>query len=320
MSKGQGEEVEKMGRKPILISAAQEILKEYSDRVTIRQLFYQFVTRGIIKNSERAYGMLDRQMGVARRDGRISFGAFVDRTRHSFLGEQPNPSLSDAESILNDGIYVFEHASEIALEQLKQSYLRYSLPYWHWQPVYVEVWVEKEALANLFEPLAQKYQVTFVPCKGYSSLSLLYDCSMRFRAVPSDREIHILYFGDFDMRGLNIQESIERSLLNDFHIQAKVIRCALTREQIDQFRLPPNPAKSTDAMARGWIETHGNVAWELDALEPKVLEQLVEKAILSQISQAVLNERERAVQKTRDWIAVQVEEYLRSHDVEDHSH
>ena len=298
------------GRPEFLTPAAQEILKEYEGRVTIRQLFYRLVSSGIIKNSETSYTTLINAMTKARRDGRIPFNAFEDRTRHSIEGELPNHTNENAESIVKDRIYIFENAKTIALRQLKQAYQQYSLPYWHHQPCYVEVWLEKEALVSLFAPIAEKYRVTLVPCKGYASLSLLYDCSLRLKTVPANREIRILYFGDYDVRGINIQETTEQNLLSDFGVHTKVIRIALTKEQIEQFQLPPNPAKIKDTMARSWIETHGNVAWELDALEPHVLTSVLENAIRSQINPDVQKERNRAEYETQSWIITEVEAYL----------
>ena len=298
------------GRPSKLVPAAQEILKEYNSRITIRQLYYRFVAKGLIKNSLTSYNVFTQAMITARRDGRIPYSVFEDRTRHSFEGERPNPEIESYQENMANAIYVYENAEEIALDQLKQVHQNYSLPYWINQPYYVEVWVEKEALANIFQPITEKYGVTFVPCKGYASLSLLYDCSQRLRTVPVNREIRILYFGDYDMRGLNIQETIEKNFLDDFHIRAKVIRYALTQEQIDEYQLPSAPAKATDSMAKGWIEKNGNVAWELDALEPPVLEGIIEKAIQSQIDANILANRTSEIQAVKNWMQMQVKAYL----------
>lgn len=301
------------GRPSKVIPAAQEILKEYSSRITIRQLYYRFVAKGLIKNSLTSYSVFTQEMIKARRDGRIPFSVFEDRTRHSFGGEQPNPEINSFESMVEDAKDVYENADKYALMQLKQVHQNYDLPAWYNQPYYVEVWVEKEALSNIFQPITEKYQVTFVPCKGYASLSLLYDCSLRFRTVPENREIHILYFGDYDMRGLNIQETVQKTLLNDFHIRAKVTRYALTKDQIEKYQLPPAPAKTSDSMAKGWIEKNGNVAWELDALEPPVLESIIDDAIQSQINPEILRERQNTVQTTRDQMQQSVNCYLEDH-------
>jgi hypothetical protein len=199
---------------------------------------------------------------------------------------------------------------------LKNTDSNFDLPFWFNQPIYVEVWLEKEALANILQPIAAKYRVSFVPCRGYPSLSLLYDCANRLRTVPEGREIRILYFGDYDVRGLNIEQTVERNLMEDFGIQANVIRYALTREQIEKFQLPPNPSKKTDSMIRGWIETHGDVAWELDALEPHELEKIVTEAMTQQIDTTILNERKEIIEKNREWISNQISDYMKENEVE----
>lgn len=63
-------------------------------------------------------------------------------------------------------------------------------------------------------------------------------------------------------------------------------------------------------MAKGWIETHGNVAWELDALEPHTLEGIVEQAISEQIDRNIMEQRNQNVREKREWIRSQVSEYL----------
>ena len=298
-----------------IIPAALEVLKDYNNRITIRQLFYRLVSKGVIKNSLGGYQVLIQAMSITRRDGRIPFNAFEDRTRHSFLGEDPQLETESAQIILDVAIDVYEHAKEYALQQMKDAYQSFTLPQWNEQPIYLEVWLEKEALANLFEPVTQQYGVTFVPCRGYASLSLLYDCAERFKRVPENREVRILYFGDYDMRGLNIPETIEKNLLDDFGVSVKVVRYGLTQEQIETYQLPPSPAKSTDTMAKGWIKNNGNVAWELDALEPRILVCLVTEAIKQQIDAEKWNSRIERKQSEAMWIKTQVAEYLASKGV-----
>jgi len=299
-----------MGRKSVLVPAAIEVLRQYDSRVTIRQLYYRLVSKGIVKNSVSSYNTLIRELVKARRDGRIPYAAFEDRTRHSIVGDAPNYAEPDSQNIFSEAIDTYENAEENALESLKATDYEYDLPFWWEQLIYIEVWVEKQALNNLFQPITEKYHVTFVPCRGYPSLSLLYECSKRLRTVPPYRKIRILYFGDYDVRGINIMENIDRSLNGEFGIRANLIRCALTREQINQYQLPPAPTKKTDSMAQGWIQTQGDVAWELDALEPHILEAIIDNAIKEQINFDVRKNREETIRENREWIGTQVSEYL----------
>lgn len=97
--KAGGADTMTQGRPSKIIPATQEILKEYSSRITIRQLYYRFVAKGLIKNSLTSYSVFTQEMIKARRDGRIPFSVFEDRTRHSFGGEQPNPDINSFESM-----------------------------------------------------------------------------------------------------------------------------------------------------------------------------------------------------------------------------
>jgi hypothetical protein len=56
----------------------------------------------------------------------------------------------------------------------------------------------------------------------------------------------------------------------------EVRRLALNFDQIEQYNPPPNPAKITDSRAREYIRRHGRESWELDALDPNVIEGLIE--------------------------------------------
>ena len=60
----------------------------------------------------------------------------------------------------------------------------------------------------------------------------------------------------------------------------EVRRIALTREQITQYNPPPNPAKKTDARFKRYVrETGLDESWELDALDPTALVDLVEESL-----------------------------------------
>ena len=46
---------------------------------------------------------------------------------------------------------------------------------WHDADAYVEIWLEKDALAGVIEPITHKYDVSLMVARGYSSLSFLYE-------------------------------------------------------------------------------------------------------------------------------------------------
>lgn len=274
-----------MGRKSVLIPAVQKIIGEYNIGLTIRQVFYRLVSAGIIRNTLSQYNTLDQQLTKARWDGRIPFSTFEDRVR-SFEGGEPF-YFREVNKIFEDTRTEYETAEET----FKDSYGIFNLPYWHNQPIYVEVWLEKDALTGLFQQITDRRHVRLAPCRGYPSVSFLYEAAMHLRTVPEEKEIVILYFGDYDMRGLDIQRHITETLarLGFYHITVK--RCALTKQQIQEYNLPPQPSKKTDSMASGWIETHGDVAWELDALDPNELMKTIDSVIEQHFDYEIWNKR-----------------------------
>jgi hypothetical protein len=55
----------------------------------------------------------------------------------------------------------------------------------------------------------------------------------------------------------------------------EVIKIALTWEQIEQYDPPPNPTKLTDSRAPAYVEKYGYESWEVDALPPTVLQEVI---------------------------------------------
>jgi hypothetical protein len=70
-----------------------------------------------------------------------------------------------------------------------------------------------------------------------------------------------------------------KNRLEEFRAVVDVNKLALTREQVDEYALPPNPAKMTDPRSRGYIEEHGDQSWEVDALPPATLNELLRNAL-----------------------------------------
>jgi len=293
-----------MGRKSRLIPYVLKIIGEYEVRLTIRQIFYRLVSAGVIPNTRSAYNSLDRVISEARKKGVIPFKAIVDRSRNFIGGDVPY--YLTPEQYFNG-----------LIENLKTAFLDYDIPFWLNQPIYIEVWLEKDALTGFFKQITDKYRVVLAPCRGYPSLTFLYEGAKRLSRISKPKLI--LYFGDYDMRGIDIQRHITETLENFGLTNFQVKRVALTREQIEAYQLPPNPAKSKDTMFRGWIEKHGNVAWELDALEPKVLMSLIENAILQNIDKPTLNRRNNLLEQNRLRLKSMIENLLQKLNSRDDS-
>jgi hypothetical protein len=168
------------------------------------------------------------------------------------------------------------------IDILKVCVHQYQEDKWREQPNKVEVWIEKDALLGVIEPTCRALDVPWFSCRGYVSQSEMYVASLRIR----DRGTHnqrtvILHLGDHDPSGIDMTRDITDRLTlmtqKDMDVDFAVRRIALTKEQIDKYDPPPNPAKTTDSRYASYIDNYGKDSWELDALDPKVIAALIKK-------------------------------------------
>lgn len=242
-----------------LLSATVEVAEDFAAQgyqVTLRQLYYQLVRRNLVENTQKAYKRLGEIVTKGRLAGFIDWDTIVDHLR---VPEMP-PDWSDPSGLMRAAI------------------ANYRLPRWNDQPYQVEVWCEKAALSSVLEPVCRRHHVRFLACRGYASSTAVYEAAKRFKNVG---KVRILYLGDHDPSGLDMTRDINERLLllTEGRVPFKVERLALNWEQVQQYRLPPNPAKLTDSRAKQYIQQYGRESWELDALEPAVLDRLVDSRI-----------------------------------------
>jgi hypothetical protein len=248
----------------VLIKKCDEIIEDYQSqglRLTLRQLYYQLVSRNIVPNTEKSYKNVGGLVSDARLAGLLDWDAIEDRARR--------PRIPPEWTGLRD-------LTEGALDS-------YRLDRWEGQDNYVEVWVEKDALAGVLAPLAYEYHVTLMVNRGYSSQSAMYEAANRFQENQQkigDVPAVLLYLGDHDPSGEDMVRDVEDRLVM-FGVQDLTVdKVALTMAQIKHFKPPPNPAKLSDSRAKGYIQKFGTTnSWELDALNPDALQRIVRKAI-----------------------------------------
>ena len=244
-----------------LLDKMVKIVEEYEDmgyRITVRQLYYQLVSRDILPNSMSSYQKTSKLLTIGRMTGQIDWDTIVDKARNPLMPSE------------------FETMQEF-VEAVRDSYRKCR---WDGQDSYVEVLVEKEALVGILEPVTRKYHVLLLANKGYLSASAMHDTAQRaIYHQRQGRECKILYFGDHDPSGMDMVRDIEDRLYR-FDAIADVERIALTMDQIKKYDPPPNPAKMTDPRSGTYMTEYGTSSWELDALNPDVLVRLVESAIV----------------------------------------
>jgi hypothetical protein len=279
-----------------LVAHAQEICEEYATAgydLTLRQLYYQFVARDIIRNNQKEYNRLGTIINKARLSGLLDWDYIVDRTRNLMA----LPHWTKPSSIIDSAAR------------------GYRLDKWSTQLCRVEVWVEKEALAGVVSRVADRNDCAWFSCRGYVSQSEMWGAAQRFsRYLASGQNVIILHLGDHDPSGIDMTRDIEERLNNfvtidkvndgyerwssleetddsqDFDAfkdwmrgkdlgRVEIRRIALNRDQIDEYNPPPNPAKMTDSRFQSYADEHGEESWELDALPPDVLDALIEEHI-----------------------------------------
>jgi hypothetical protein len=259
-----------MGAKRLqVVEAANGIIAEYRAQgfeLTLRQLYYQFVSRGLIPNTQRDYKNLGETINEARLLGLIDWHAIVDRTR----------ALR--------GFSTWESPAEI----LESAAGGYSEDRWAGQTRRVEVWIEKDALTGVISPICGELQVPYFSCRGYTSQSEMWVGAQRYlRRLQNDGQgTLVLHFGDHDPSGIDMSRDIEdriRLFMGEDAEFFEFERIALTQSQVDQYQPPPNPAKVTDSRCAGYIRTHGHESWELDALEPRVIADLIRARVTEEI-------------------------------------
>lgn len=203
-----------------LIDKINEVIEEYQNQkytLTLRQCYYQLVARGIIENNQKVYKTTGSLINDARLAGLIDWNAIEDRTRNlKSLSHWKNP--------------------EEVIRAAANSYRR---DVWKNQMYHVEVWVEKEALANVVGRVAEELDVSYFCCRGYVSQSEMWSSAQRFiKYERSGRTNVIIHLGDLDPSGIDMSRDIQERL-ELFGVDALIFRrIALNRD-------PDRPLQST---------------------------------------------------------------------------
>ena len=259
-----------------VIDAANEIIEEYRNQgfvLILRQLYYQFVARNLMPNLQKEYNRLKSIISKGRLAGLIDWEAIEDRTRYLRKASHWNSPREIIDSC----------AASFAIDK------------WETQPCRVEVWIEKDALLGVIEPACIELDVPYFSCRGYTSQSEQWRAGKRFIGhLDNGQDVIVLYLGDHDPSGVHMTEDHRRRLSMFTGQTVEVRRLALNMAQIEEFNPPPNPAKMTDTRTNAYIMEFGNDCWELDALEPTVIDGLIRKAV------AELRDEERWEEAVRE--------------------
>lgn len=219
---------------------------------TVRQVFYLVVSLHVIAKTENEYDTIGRLLVQMRRARELPFGWIADNTRW-----MRKPTTFDS--------------LEAALQDTAECYRR-SL--WREQPVYTEVWLEKDALSGVLYKVTGAWDVPLMVTRGYPSLTYLHEAAEAI--ADCGKPAYIYYFGDHDPSGLDIPRKVEAGL-REFAPQAEIHfqRVAVTPEQITEFQLPTRPTKKTDSRSKHFE----GESVEVDAIPPAKLRALARQCI-----------------------------------------
>jgi hypothetical protein len=233
-----------------LDAALIEIVEAFSP-VTVRQVFYQAVNRGLVPKSEsKGYRVVQRRLVALRASWEIPHGAIVDGTR-------------------------YVHGDEFTTYAAGL----YRKDYWATSEVNVEVWLEKDALKGVLVPtVVDECGLGLHVTRGFASITYLQEAAEQIEA--DGRPTYVYVLTDFDPSGVSIAEKVEEELTERAPFsEITVERLAVNRQQIERWNLPTRPTKTSDTRARKFRQLHGTDSVELDAIPPDELRRLVKDAI-----------------------------------------
>lgn len=282
------------------IKLINSILYEFAAQgyiMTLRQLKYQLIARNYIENTKKDHGKLYDLADKGRMGGLIDWDLIEDRTRlpHKI------PNVKDISEALK------ETAKYHRLDRTKN------------QSVYIELWAEKNAIAEIIKEESEYYDIVLQIGNGYSSKTAIYRGFKRFQKAQNEgKKIYLLYLGDHDPSGKDMVEAFKKTF-NDFKINPDVNVIGIIKEQVIKYKLPHNTVKTKkagnkDPRAEKYREEEGNKSWEVDALSPTILHKVVSTAIKKLIDMDLFEkqlEREELDKEELQKIADKYEEEIK---------
>lgn len=244
-----------------IIERCNGLIEKYeanSISLTLRSLYYRFISlwptvldkKNEGRNLPKHYKKLGALLVQARLAGEVSWEALEDLTRN--LEKRSH----------------WTKPSEI----LESAYQSYGENLWATQPLVVEHWIEKDAAINTVKGVCEENDVPYFSCRGNCSLSEMWIAGRRIRDRyrKTGKPTTILYGGDLDPKGWDMDRDIQSRLSMFAEMQVDFRRIYLTPEQIELYHPEPLPTKDSDTTTAAFREEFGEdaPAYELDSMDP----------------------------------------------------
>jgi hypothetical protein len=286
---------------------------------TLRTLYYQLVSQNIIPNTKTSYQSLSKKLVELRKNGTFSMTILEDKVRMSY-GNFADSYFDDnheqyAKERLDNALAAFD------VEAILKDFFNYrvsqaTVSKWSNQPEVCEIWIEKDALASTVVNWTESRHVTVRVNKGYSSLTFIYTNSVALKELlERHNHVTILYLGDLDPSGMDMQVYLERTLeeLGCDPSQVELKRLGLTVEQVEKYNLPPKPedAETLAKIARDPRSKNYTLDYvvELDSLVAYVPTEFKE-LLLDAIDELYDHDTYVELKMQADLINERLEEYL----------
>jgi hypothetical protein len=279
-------------------SRVVEIIED-ENPATVRQVYYQAEVYKLVGKTDGDYDKIQSMLTDLRRDGTIPYEWIVDegrRVREPYTVEGIVGALNDTRS---------QHRKD------------------PWRAVgdYVQIWIEKNALLGVVEPVTSEYAVPLHSAVGYSSISFLHKTAQTLKDLECP--IFVYQFGDLDPSGAHAAEVIEREL-RGFAPEADIRfeRIAITPDQVKEFGLTAalRDTKTKDPRYQWFRERYrdeaiingGRLSVELDAIRPSLLRDLVRGVIERHLPRETLDDvnAEGEIEKAR--LGQMMDDYIES--------
>jgi len=244
--------------------------------LSVRQVHYALLNDPPLKNANRE--------NSSYRNDQKSYKALSDlATRARLTNEIPMAAIADETrpvTVWN----VFPDSRQFVRQQLDDFLKNYWRNLMQSQPNHVEIVAEKNTILSILRSVAMKYCIPLTSGRGYCSLPPRHQVAERYRKSCKEKLV-LLMLSDFDPDEEEIAQSFARSMRDDFGIRKiHPVKVALTAEQVQKFDLPPIlKAKKKSSNYSKFSQKHGDNVFELEAVSPETLQELLTDAIDSVI-------------------------------------
>jgi hypothetical protein len=266
-----------------LIEAMYKIAEE-AKPITGRGIGYKLFAASLTDSmADCEMNRVYRALKLAREDRTIPWEWIVDETRELEL------------------ISTWENGAQFASNYF------YRRDLWQTQPKRVEVWCEKGTIRGVLWPVLAKLGVGLRVMHGFTSATSVWEaCNLG----NDRRPLVALYIGDWDPSGLCMSETDLPKRIKEYggdHIEFR--RIALTVDQTGPLPSFSVETKKGDKRYKWFKANYGDKCWELDAMDPRQLRDLVEDEINALIDRPLWEQQEALQAREKQSIELQLRQW-----------